>query len=152
LRPTPLAIGLAAVREGLEVAAALSPDDLLDVPQIAVQPWHDTTNELFVKFTNRDRRFQDDAVGYHLPGPDKPVEPDEYGASAPAWSGIVEVPYGLTRREDLVFAFLPVRAGQLCTDYLVYRKQRDGNLREMSRGNRFAQRRRPSPPTRPTPG
>jgi hypothetical protein len=79
-------------------------------------------------------------AAYHLPGPDEPVEPDEYGASAPAWSGIVEAPYGLTRREDLVFAFLPVRAGQLCTDYLVYQQQRNGKYKEMSRGSRFAQR------------
>jgi len=68
------------------------------------------------------------------------VEDTEYAASAPAWSGIVEPPYGLTRSEDLVFAFLPVRAGQLCTSYLVYQKKYNGKYKEMARGNRFAQR------------
>jgi len=79
-------------------------------------------------------------TAYHLPGPDEPVDDTEYAAAAPAWSGIVEAPYGLTRSEDLVFAFLPVRAGQLCTNFLVYQKQRNGKYKEMSRGNRFAQR------------
>jgi hypothetical protein len=43
---------------------AVEPADLVDAPTLTPQGWPDTFNETFVRFTNRDKRFQEDSVAY----------------------------------------------------------------------------------------
>jgi hypothetical protein len=57
-------LGLALVRDPGEVDVVIGPNDLVDVPTLNPQGWPDTFNETFVRFINRDRRFQEDSVAY----------------------------------------------------------------------------------------
>jgi hypothetical protein len=56
--------GLALVREVEDAPVAIEPVDLVEAPTLNPQGWPDTFNETFVRFTNRDKRFQEDAVAY----------------------------------------------------------------------------------------
>jgi hypothetical protein len=53
---------LGLVRNPGTVTAALGPSDLVDPPQLQPQAWQETST--YVRFTNRDKRFQEDSVAY----------------------------------------------------------------------------------------
>ena len=57
-------LGLALVRESVATPVEIGPADLVDAPNLNPQGWHDTFNETFVRFTNRDARFQESSVAY----------------------------------------------------------------------------------------
>jgi hypothetical protein len=57
-------LGLALVRESAAVPVTVEPADLVDAPTLNPQGGPDTFNETFVRFTNRDKRFQEDSVAY----------------------------------------------------------------------------------------
>ncbi|MCL4180630.1 MAG: hypothetical protein KJ072_23145 [Verrucomicrobia bacterium] len=57
-------LGLALVRESSATPVTVEPADLVDAPTLNPQGWPDTFNETFVRFTNRDKRFQEDSVAY----------------------------------------------------------------------------------------
>jgi hypothetical protein len=57
-------LGLALVREPEGVAVTIDPDDLVDAPTLNPQGWHDTFNETFVRFTDRNHRFEENSVAY----------------------------------------------------------------------------------------
>jgi hypothetical protein len=57
-------LGLALVRESAATPVTVEPADLVDAPTLNPQGWPDTFNETFVRFTNRDKRFQEDSVAY----------------------------------------------------------------------------------------
>ena len=57
-------LGLALVRESAAAPVTVEPADLVDAPTLNPQGWPDTFNETFVRFTNRDKRFQEDSVAY----------------------------------------------------------------------------------------
>ena len=55
---------MALVRNPTEVAVAIGPADLVDAPTLNPQGWHDTFNETFIRFTDRDHRFEESSVAY----------------------------------------------------------------------------------------
>jgi len=57
-------LGLALVRAPGKVVAAIADADLVEPPDFDPQGWPDTFNETYVRFTNRDRKFKEDAVAY----------------------------------------------------------------------------------------
>jgi hypothetical protein len=57
-------LGLALVRDPGTVSTLIEPVDLVDAPTLNPQGWPDTFNETYVRFTNRDKRFQEDSVAY----------------------------------------------------------------------------------------
>jgi hypothetical protein len=57
-------LGLALVRDPGAVSTLIEPADLVDAPALNPQGWPDTFNETYVRFTNRDKRFQEDSVAY----------------------------------------------------------------------------------------
>lgn len=57
-------LGLALVRDSASVAPVMGPADLVDAPALNPQGWHETFNETFVRFTDRDRRFEESSVAY----------------------------------------------------------------------------------------
>ncbi|MCL4181222.1 MAG: hypothetical protein KJ072_26195 [Verrucomicrobia bacterium] len=57
-------LGLALVRESAAAPVTVEPADLVDAPTLNPQGWPGTFNETFVRFTNRDKRFQEDSVAY----------------------------------------------------------------------------------------
>jgi hypothetical protein len=57
-------LGLALVRTPTEVSVAIGSVDLVDAPTLNPQGWHDTFNETFIRFTDRDHRFEESWVAY----------------------------------------------------------------------------------------
>jgi hypothetical protein len=57
-------LGLALVRDPGAVSTLIEQVDLVDAPTLNPQGWPDTFNETYVRFTNRDKRFQEDSVAY----------------------------------------------------------------------------------------
>jgi hypothetical protein len=57
-------LGLALVRDPGAVSTLIEPADLVDAPALNPQGFPDTFNETYVRFTNRDKRFQEDSVAY----------------------------------------------------------------------------------------
>ena len=59
---------LALMRTGGTLVATIAEADLVEAPDFEPQGWHDTAFETFVRFTNRVKRFKEDAVAYRERG------------------------------------------------------------------------------------
>jgi hypothetical protein len=57
-------LGLAMVRETAGAVPSIGPTELVDAPTLDLPGWHDTFNETYVRFTNRDHRFEESSVAY----------------------------------------------------------------------------------------
>jgi hypothetical protein len=54
--------GMALMRDGDGPSIIL--DDLVDVPELKPQSWQETFNQTYVRFSNRDKKFDEDSVSW----------------------------------------------------------------------------------------